>query len=188
MTSEDRAGFIARQVAIAKALTKVDLPITVAEKASLADLDQDEIDRSAETLIRKRLSQTRSSLPWSAILLGDTFSREFRLFAASHFFHGTDAIYRDAIEFARWLARRHPEPPWLQDALRWECCRCEWDSSRFYFTFFRMRYLFEPGVIVSNTVEPARCNHWVWMWRLGRRGGIRVSPGFTYERRPGKTT
>jgi len=167
MSTDDRARLLAQQIAIARALTKIDGPTPTDADPFVADLDSGEIARSAETLIRKRISQTRSALRWSAQLMGETFSKEFRVFASTHFFHGSDAIYRDAIEFARWLAARHPSPPWLQDSLRWECERCIWESSHFYFVSFRMRYL---------VGEPIRFDHRVWMWRLGRKGGIHVFP------------
>jgi hypothetical protein len=176
MSTDDRARLLAQQIAIAKALTRIDGPNPTDADPFLADLDTGEIARSAETLIRKRISQTRSALRWSSQLMGETFSKEFRVFASTHLFHGSDAIYRDAIEFARWLATRHPNPPWLQDSLRWECERCIWESNRFYFVCFRMRYLIGASMDGEGSWEPVRFDHRVWMWRLGRKGGIHVFP------------
>ena len=67
-----------------------------------AELDSAELDRASETLLRKRISQTRSLLPESTKLLGREYRREFREYAKSHHFDGHRAILFDAIHFADW--------------------------------------------------------------------------------------
>lgn len=103
-----------------------------------AELDSAELDRASETLLRKRISQTRSLLPESTKHLGREYRREFREYAQSHHFDGHRAILLDAIHFADWklyrLAREQeskPDSHKLRDALRWEQELCRVRLSRF---------------------------------------------------------
>lgn len=177
MSTDDRERLRKQQIALARFLTQPGTSLANQEP-SLSSLDPEEVVRSAETLIRKRLSQTRSALRGTSILLRDEFAKEFRKFASTHFFSGPDAIWRDAIEFARWLARRRNEPAWLFDLLRWEMERCLWESSRFHFSLFRLRYRVAEwidGVGKTTRDEPPhRSSQWILVWRFGRRGGIRA--------------
>lgn len=180
MSTEDLERLRVQQIALARALTQPSRSPTNQEP-SLSSLDPEEIARSAETLIRKRLSQTRSALRGTSMLLGDEFAKTFREFASTHFFSGSDAIWRDPIEFARWLARRRTEPAWLIDLLRWEHERCCWESRRFYFSLFRLRYRVAEWIdgLSMNTTRndpPLRGNQWIIVWRFGHRGGIRAIP------------
>lgn len=179
MSTEDRDRLREQQIALARVLTQPGSSPTH-PVPSLAGLDPEEIARSAETLIRKRISQTRSALQGTSKLLGDEFAKEFREFASTHFFNGPDAIWRDAIEFARWVARRRKEPEWFSDLLRWEHERCLWESQRFYFSVFRLRYRVVEWIHGSSDhgrgEPPVRSVHWIFLWRLGRRGGIRAIP------------
>jgi hypothetical protein len=179
MSNGDLERLRSQQFALARALTQPSTGFSNQEP-SLSSLDPQEIARSAETLIRKRLSQTRSALRGTSKLLGDEFAKEFREFASTHFFSGPDAIWKDAIEFSRWLARRHKEPEWLLDLLRWEYERCCWESQRFCFSLFRLRYRvveWIDGLSDNARIEPPlRSKQWVLIWRLGHRGGIRAIP------------
>lgn len=86
----------------------------------------DEFRRAAETLIRKRISQTKSLLPLSSEILGSAFATHFRQFATNHHFNGPQAILLDGLHFSNWLLQNPQNlSPACQDALRWEyaCCR-----------------------------------------------------------------
>ena len=121
-----------------------------------AELDSAELDRASETLLRKRISQTRSLLPESTKHLGREYRREFREYAQSHHFDGHRAILLDAIHFADWklyrLAREQdskPDSHKLRDALRWEQELCRMRLSRFRLRLMRIgsevRWVFRCG-------------------------------------------
>lgn len=121
-----------------------------------AELDSAELDRASETLLRKRISQTRSLLPESTKHLGREYRREFREYAQSHHFDGHRAILLDAIHFADWklyrLAREQESKPdhhKLRDALRWERELCRMRLSRFRLRLMRVgsevRWVFRCG-------------------------------------------
>jgi hypothetical protein len=145
----------------------------------LSGIDPAEIARSAETLIRKRIAQTRSALPGTARILGSDFPGAFREFAEEHFFHGTDAIWRDAIEFTRWLRSRRAEPAWLSDTLRWEYERCMWETHRYYLSCFRMKFAVPAWISRIDQPSPERRVQWILVWRCDRKGRIDIfSPPF----------
>lgn len=121
-----------------------------------AELDSAELDRASETLLRKRISQTRSLLPESTKHLGREYRREFREYAQSHHFDGHRAILLDAIHFADWklyrLAKEQeskPDSNKLRDALRWEQELCRARLSRFRLRLMRIgsevRWVFRCG-------------------------------------------
>ena len=129
-----------------------------------AELDSAELDRASETLLRKRISQTRSLLPESTKLLGREYRREFREYAKSHHFDGHRAILLDAIHFADWklyrLAREQESKPdrhKLRDALRWEQELCRMRLSRFRLRLMRIgsevRWVFRFGKTMK-----------IWSW------------------------
>ena len=110
-----------------------------------AELDSAELDRASETLLRKRISQTRSLLPESTKHIGREYRREFREYAKNHHFDGHRAILLDAIHFADWklyrLAREQeskPDSHKLRDALRWEQELCRARLSRFRLRLMRI--------------------------------------------------
>lgn len=129
-----------------------------------AELDSAELDRASETLLRKRISQTRSLLPESTKHLGREYRREFREYAQSHHFDGHRAILLDAIHFADWklyrLAREQeskPDSHKLRDALRWEQELCRARLSRFRLRLMKIgsevRWVFRCGKIMR-----------IWSW------------------------
>ena len=129
-----------------------------------AEVDSAELDRASETLLRKRISQTRSLLPESTKHLGREYRREFREYAQSHHFDGHRAILLDAIHFADWklyrLAREQeskPDSHKLRDALRWEQELCRARLSRFRLRLMRIgseiRWVFRCGKTM-----------WIWSW------------------------
>lgn len=127
-----------------------------------AELDSAELDRASETLLRKRISQTRSLLPESTKHLGREYRGEFREYAQSHHFDGHRAILLDAIHFADWklyrLAREQeskPDSHKLRDALRWEQELCRVRLSR-----FRLRLM----KIGSEVRWVFRCGKTMWIW------------------------
>lgn len=111
------------------------------------DLDASELDRAAETLLRKRISQTRGLLPLSTSRLGKQYRSLFREYARDHHFNGHRAILIDAERFAGWLLdrlrdsrRSGPVDLELQEALRWEQEMC-----RVRLCTFRVRWLLIGG-------------------------------------------
>lgn len=127
-----------------------------------AEVDSAELDRASETLLRKRISQTRSLLPESTKHLGREYRGEFREYAQSHHFDGHRAILLDAIHFADWklyrLAREQeskPDSHKLRDALRWEQELCRMRLSR-----FRLRLM----KIGSEVRWVFRCGKTMWIW------------------------
>lgn len=121
-----------------------------------AEVDSAELDRASETLLRKRISQTRSLLPESTKHLGREYRGEFREYAQSHHFDGHRAILLDAIHFADWklyrLAREQeskPDSHKLRDALRWEQELCRARLSRFRLRLMKIgsevRWVFRCG-------------------------------------------
>ncbi|MFM8216177.1 MAG: hypothetical protein ACKN82_16265, partial [Pirellula sp.] len=93
-------------------------------------------DRATETLIRKRLSQTRSLLSESVKCIGKDYRRLFREYSRTHHFDGHRAILLDAVHFADWMLARvnnqtDPDAKKLVDSLRWEQELCRLRLSRF---------------------------------------------------------
>lgn len=70
-----------------------------------APSDKD-LARSRETLIRKRISQTKHLMPLTAEALGPRFRQLFRQYAERNHINGRDAIVRDSLLFAQWLNRK----------------------------------------------------------------------------------
>ena len=143
------------QAALAKRLVFSNRSLDSAELAR-AELDLAELDRASETLLRKRISQTRSLLPESTKHLGREYRGEFREYAQSHHFDGHRAILLDAIHFADWklyrLAREQESKPdrhKLRDALRWEQELCRVRLSRFRLRLMKIgsevRWVFRCG-------------------------------------------
>jgi hypothetical protein len=151
------------QAALAKRLVFSNRSLESAELAR-AELDLAELDRASETLLRKRISQTRSLLPESTKHLGREYRGEFREYAKSHHFDGHRAILLDAIHFADWklyrLAKEQeskPDSHKLRDALRWEQELCRVRLSRFRLRLMRIgseiRWVFRCGKTM-----------WIWSW------------------------
>jgi hypothetical protein len=160
-------------------------PGSIAESSEYSlrlPLDRGALNRAAECLIRKRLSQTAYLLRKSRRLLGKSYEAEFRRFAFEHHLSGHQAIARDAIAFARWEGSRcqcgestvQRDIPILLDALRLEGSECEWGIRTVYLRVVRLRYDI-PGWngsgVGSAIVKRPR---WVLLWRLAGRGQILV--------------
>jgi hypothetical protein len=155
----------------------------------LAEIDATHLERAAETLVRKRMSQTASLLPRIVCLLGSRFEEEFRAFCSCYHFNGPRALIRDGCEFAAWLAPRIQEdvvkvPTSREFALeccRFEALRCEW---QYFFTFVKWKKfqwdipgweigrqeLAGQGILKDCPKGPIR----VLWWRWGRLAGMRV--------------
>jgi hypothetical protein len=135
------------QIEIARALTESRTALIDCDalKLSASDLEQ-----SRETLIRKRISQTRHLLPRTALAMGMNFNRLLREFASTNHFNGSNAIAMDAIAFARWLSETNTAMPWVRQLALWESMDCYWSTAKFYIRFFRFHYdftsPFEPGI------------------------------------------
>ncbi|MFM8570026.1 MAG: hypothetical protein ACKOAU_00370 [Pirellula sp.] len=125
------------QVALAQRLVYPDRSVDTTN-AVLVSLDRQELDRAAETLVRKRISQTRGILPQTVRQLGNDYRRLFREYASCHHYDGHRAILLDGAGFADWLLVRLANSPPTQsdtqglvDALRWERELCLARLSRF---------------------------------------------------------
>ncbi len=188
MTDAERERLRQQQVALAQRLTQTigqpadsNLRTTFGLECNdelrcndlLSNLDPSELQRSAETLSRKRRSQTASLLPITVRILGERYHEYFDRFAPTHFPQGQDAIWQDAICFGLWLRTQTNDPVWLHDALRWEMERCRWESRRWFVTLFRMRYAVHQVLEQRRSEEPDRAPRYVWMCRFGTRGWIR---------------
>ncbi len=74
-----------------------------------------DLARGRETLIRKRLSQTKHLMPLTVESLGPRFRPLFRQYAERNHVNGRDAIVRDSLLFAQWLNRKEVADTILQD-------------------------------------------------------------------------
>ncbi|MFM8263906.1 MAG: hypothetical protein ACKN9S_16630 [Pirellula sp.] len=128
--SEQRRELEQLQVALATRLVHPE------QSSECFDFDPKELDRATETLIRKRLSQTRSLLSESVKCIGKDYRRLFREYSRTHHFDGHRAILLDAVHFADWMLARvnnqtDPDAKKLVDSLRWEQELCRLRLSRF---------------------------------------------------------
>lgn len=110
----------------------------------LQHLAKVDLDRSRETLLRKRISQTRALLPKTAASLGTDFQKWFREFADKHHFNGLHAISQDTIAFAYWLSVKKTDRLWIGQLARWESIDCHWPLARTFIKFFRFEPIFLP--------------------------------------------
>jgi len=127
------------QIEIARVLTKSGaMPID----GDLKMLSSIELEQSRETLLRKRISQTRHLFPRTASAMGTRFDQSFREFAAKHHFNGSNAIAMDAIAFSKWLGKTKITLPWMGQLALWESMDCHWPLAKNYVKFFRFQYDF----------------------------------------------
>lgn len=114
-----RERFFADPQATAKELHLTDL-----EAEELGRLSPVEVARFADTLARKRQSQTRQFLPWTARILGAGFARRFLTYAAVSHPQGERKLLHDALQFADWLLTPQPGDvalhAWKIDVIRYE--------------------------------------------------------------------
>lgn len=82
-----------------------------------------------ETLVRKRIHQTSTLLPYCHRALGRDFEKYFREFALTHHFNSVDAIRLDALHFANWLAAKVSPIPWLASCIRFDRTRLEFQHT-----------------------------------------------------------
>ncbi|MBM3966180.1 MAG: hypothetical protein FJ308_14120 [Planctomycetes bacterium] len=143
---------------------------------SIAGLSRGELESAAETLIRKRVSQTSSHLPMTRHLLGDEFLREFRLFGASHHFNGYRAHWFDAWFFAEYLKRQsgsNERVPWLVDCLKLEQMQIGLELYQPRFSMQRLKYQVHLWRY-DRDPSPRKKACLLWSWRIGRWRGIRM--------------
>lgn len=177
-SESSREGLRKRQEALAIRLTKGNRSDVASKNMceSMAGLSPRELEAAAETLIRKRVSQTSSHLPLTRYVLGDEFLREFRLFGASQHFNGHRAHWFDAWFFAEHLKRRssnNATVPWLVDCLKLDQIQIGLE-------------LYDPRVFVQRLKYQVHMWHYdrdptprkkaclLWSWRIGRWRGIRI--------------
>lgn len=135
-------------------------------------LHAEELRQAAEVLIRKRLSQTRACLPIATFLLGSDYESLFRAFASDHFFPGQDAIWQDAIEFARHTLASKDLERWHRDAFRWELSRCQWEYRSYLVTAVKTQTTFRESLHLAPGSVPTRSPRLWCFWRFGHRGAI----------------
>jgi len=93
---------------------------------------EEDLARSRETLIRKRISQTRHLMPLTAETLGPRFGPFFRQYAERNHVNGRNAIVRDALWFSEWLNRREVADTAAQDeSVQMAIQLSTWETMRF---------------------------------------------------------
>jgi hypothetical protein len=91
----------------------------------------EDLARSRETLIRKRISQTKHLMPLTAETLGPRFGQSFRQYAERNHVNGRNAIVRDALLFAEWLNRREVADSAAQDeSVQMAFQLASWEATR----------------------------------------------------------
>ena len=148
------------QIEIARVLTESRTAPIDCDSLKISDGD---LEQSRETLVRKRISQTRNLLPQTALAMGLNFNRMFREFASTHHFNGGNAIAMDAIEFARWLSKTKIAIPWVRQLALWESMDCYWSTARIYVRFFRFHYDFTSPF---ESGEPRKQRSCWCCWRV----------------------
>jgi hypothetical protein len=150
---------------------------SVSEAASSMGLSETDLVQSRETLFRKRCSQSRHLLPRTAELLKPNFVSVYRQFADDNHINGPNAIPREAIAFALWLAPwiagQHANPPWVAELARWETSGCYWSTSKIFVWLFKFEYDFQTSSTQSTDGPKKRRNFWVvarcYKWSMRRR-------------------
>ncbi len=168
----ERQSLSDRQRALAQRLTRSNSPNHREPFSRLDDLDQLQIKQAIETLVRKRISQTRELLPLSAGFMGLKFAEQFREYSCLYHWNGHRALWLDALGFANWLKRQGGLEPWLIDSLRRESIQIRWQISRVYFSFARLRYEVDRLKAISESTPIQRRSSYILAWRLGRFGKV----------------
>jgi hypothetical protein len=141
----------------------------------------EDLARSRETLIRKRISQTRHLMPLTAETLGPRFGPWFRQYAERNHVNGRNAIVRDALLFAEWLNRRNVADTAAQDECvqmaiqlaTWEAMRYACKSRSLCIEFVRLDWDF--GSWSDRTKLPKKRRTWWCVLRvLGFRKMVRL--------------
>lgn len=156
-------------------------PTEVTTSNPISGLSQDELQRSSQTLHRKRLSQTRFAMPLTSEVLGECFEPLFLEFSQDRHFDGHKAWAIDVIEFSIWLGviaqRDHHAsidsfPDWLPDLARWESMATRWFTARYFVLIFRYRYDISSWSRNRKSDPMLRVNYWL-VARAGRRSLFR---------------
>jgi hypothetical protein len=105
------------------------------------NIDSPQLHAHRETLVRKRIHQTSTLLPYCHRALDNEFEKYFREFALAHHFNSVDAIRLDALHFANWLAAKARPIPWLASCIRLDRTRIEIQhSTRWGVKILRLDY------------------------------------------------
>jgi hypothetical protein len=123
------------QFALAQSLTRN----SVNESALIENLSADELERSAETLIRKRLSYIHYFLPRSVEAICRSTEPIENLRNEYHF-SGPHAPALDAIAFAKWLATEEVVADWIAELAIWESLALKWYEGSRSVQIVRFRY------------------------------------------------
>lgn len=183
--SQDIEALARLQRALASRLVGQQRDIGCSLEESLAELDSQEIERSAQTLVRKRLSQTSALLPLTKRLLRSQFDKDFVLYAQTIHFNGREAAFSDGAAFSEWLRARwayasNADPHRL--AQLEECCRfeggwCAWRAARWVLLRDRFEWDWsvplEAGIEVDFAAIPRKPMR-RWLWRFGPWRGMRL--------------
>jgi len=147
----------------------------VADK--LSQLDHGQLTRFAESLVGKRLGQTRHVLPRTRARLGEDFSVRFISWARDHSPRSTHTASDDAHGFGTQLLTQNLEPE-VRDILRWELLhlglgRRGW---RLGMTWFAHDVRgtgegpFPRRMVVATWYRGMGRSHArLWCWAMGRR-------------------
>ena len=168
-TSEDLSKL---QVELARCLTGQGI---FSDDCQVQKLRKEDLDQSRETLIRKRISQTRFLLPRTANLMGPEFVVQFREFAETHHFNGLNAISREAVTFSKWLATRQLHRSWIGQLAQWESMDCQWPLGKISIRFLRFDYDFSMTLSLTEAPNKRR-QAWCCIRIFSRYRKIRIWP------------
>ncbi len=161
------------QKALARSLTHAQ--VESRDTDLLRELSSDELKFGRETLFRKRLSQTRSLLPYTTSHLDARYPVLFRRYHELYHHQGHRAPIWDAIDFSKWLMGSEEIEPWIIDLARWESLPKYWIVSPYCFRMIRLRYdVGMPKLRSPENWQPVRrTNIWIairWQsWGIVRR-------------------
>lgn len=111
-------------------------PFEIGRKSDLTDSQikeileilPDEILGFAESLLNKRLREVERLLPLTKKILVEDFDRNFQEFAHTFTSLNVKKHLEDSIEFARFLQRKSLEPIWLNDVIKYEQAKLEFNG------------------------------------------------------------
>lgn len=167
---EETEALLKLQRLIAQQLTASNPSVASSQNSSQAaefGIDDIDIARSRETLIRKRLSQTRHCLPRTARALEIDYERLFRIYAGSHHTNGPDAIKFDALSFAEWLGRSaiaHNVSKPITELAQWESIPYCDLHRKFLLRVFRFQWQVHTWDDLASSPIKARNSWCVLRW------------------------
>jgi hypothetical protein len=144
------------------------------------EVNEGDLERFRETLIRKRISQTRGCLPLSTKRLGEQYVTMFRKFAENYQPYGDKAILQEAYDFARYLIQQlgNEHNPSIEirgivGLLEYESLMVRWQLNRCFFVRCNLDIRIMSWIQRDLDGDPEFGKTKVTAWRLGRWGHVR---------------